>query len=354
MGIRIDSTSVVYKVTVTNNVIQDNNTRGLNFDFTAAGASPQVTSQVTNNTFISSGDEGVTTTQQPYGIWVNTNAAGISPYSYYRACNFENNSFVYTGTFSTGYPGNINVTPADLSIEGALTSLIGFNTSGKLGPITLGKAPIGSEPEVRLTFGGKCYSNSNDFYVSSQNASGNSDFADLYLGSHALSGAQSFVVWSRHNGYFIPSDDNLRDLGSASNRWDDIYATNNVIQTSDISEKQDIVDISDSEKRVAVRAKALLKRYRWKSAVAKKGDEAREHFGIIAQDLEQAFIDEGLDPSRYGVFTKSTWWKHTSIVDGQEVIKTYKYREGAPADAQEYTRQGIRYNELFAFIISTL
>lgn len=353
-GIRIDQSSIVYKVTVTNNVIQDNDTRGLSFDFTAAGTSPQVTSQVTNNTFISSGDEGVTTTQQPYGIWVNTNAAGISPYSYYRACNFENNSFIYTGTFTTGYPGNINVTPADLSIEGVLTSLIGFNTSGKLGPVQLGKAPIGSEPEVGLTFAGKCYSNSNDFYVSSRDASGSSDLADLYLGAHALNGSQAFVVWSRHNSWFAPVDDNARDLGGASFRWDDIYATNNVIQTSDINEKQDIVDISDAEKRVATRAKALLKRYRWKSAVAEKGDEAREHFGIVAQDLEQAFIDEGLDPGRYGVFIKSTWWTHSSIVDGQEVIKTYKYREDAPADAQEHTRQGIRYNELLAFIIAAL
>ena len=30
-----------------------------------------------------------------------------------------------------------------------------------------------------------------------------------------------------------PSIDNDRDLGSSSFRWDDIYATNNVIQTSD-------------------------------------------------------------------------------------------------------------------------
>ena len=34
-----------------------------------------------------------------------------------------------------------------------------------------------------------------------------------------------------------------------------------------------------------------------------KGDDARIHFGIIAQDLQDAFEAEGLDAGRYGMFT---------------------------------------------------
>ena len=353
-GIRIDSTSIVYNVTVSNNVIQDNDTRGLNFDFTAAGVNPQVTSQVINNCFISSGDEGVTTTQQPYGIWVNTNTSGISPYSYYRACNFEGNSFIYTGTFTTGYPGLVNVTPADLSIEGALTSLSGFNTSGKLGELSLGKAPLNETPVVNIGRGTFYQDNGNDFFVSSRNASGSSDLADLYLGAWSQSGAQDFVFWSRHNGFFAPFTDNARDLGGASFRWDDIYATNNVISTSDINEKTSIQDLSEAEHRVAVKVKGMLKKFKWKTAVEKKGNSARFHFGIIAQDLERAFIEEGLNTDDYGVFIKSEWWEETVVVDGKSSVKTYKFKEDAPESAVLKSRLGVRYNELLAFIIAAL
>jgi len=128
------------------------------------------------------------------------------------------------------------------------------------------------------------------------------------------------------------SADNLIDLGNSGARFQDIYATNGTIQTSDINEKQDIEDLSEAETRVAVAAKGLLKKYRWKSAVADKGDDARIHFGIMAQDLQQAFSAEGLDAGDYGMFISSTWTDETT--------------------GEEKTRLGVRYNELLAFIIA--
>jgi hypothetical protein len=129
------------------------------------------------------------------------------------------------------------------------------------------------------------------------------------------------------------TSDNAIDLGNSSNRFKDIYATNGTIQTSDRNEKQDIEELNDAELRVAQQAKTLLRKYRWKSSVEEKGDDARIHFGIIAQDLEQAFTDEGLDAGRYGMFIKSTWTNE---------------------DGEEQTRLGVRYNQLLAFIISTI
>ena len=81
--------------------------------------------------------------------------------------------------------------------------------------------------------------------------------------------------------------DNVIDLGHSSARFDDIFATNGTIQTSDRNEKQDIAELSDAEQRVAVAAKGLLRKFRWRDAVEAKGDDARTHFGIIAQDLKQ-------------------------------------------------------------------
>jgi len=77
----------------------------------------------------------------------------------------------------------------------------------------------------------------------------------------------------------------------------------------------------------------LIRRFRWKDAVAEKGDDARLHFGVIAQDLQDAFTAEGLDAGDYGMFISQTW---------------------EDDDGVEQTRLGVRYNELLAFIITTL
>ena len=128
--------------------------------------------------------------------------------------------------------------------------------------------------------------------------------------------------------------DNAIDLGSTGIRFDDIYATNGTIQTSDRNEKQDIAELTDAEQRVAVAAKGLLRKFRWKDAVAEKGDEARTHFGIIAQDLQAAFAAEGLDAGDYAMFISSTWTDEET--------------------GEERTRMGVRYSELLAFIIGAL
>jgi hypothetical protein len=130
-----------------------------------------------------------------------------------------------------------------------------------------------------------------------------------------------------------PTTDNAKDLGLLSKRFDDIFATNGTIQTSDRNEKQDIEALTDAETRVAVAAKGLLRKFRWQSAVEEKGDEARTHFGIIAQDLQDAFTAEGLDAGDYAMFISDTW---------------------TDDDGVEQTRLGVRYSELLAFIIAAI
>jgi len=163
------------------------------------------------------------------------------------------------------------------------------------------------------------------------------------------------------------ADDNI-DLGSSGVRFDDVFATNTSIQTSDKNEKQDIEELNDAEKKVAVAVKSLMRKYRWKSAVTKKGDDARIHFGIIAQDLQDAFKAEGLDASKYAMFCSDTWYEKEISVDavkadkekGIEAQDAYTYThhyvngEEVPSDATKKTRLGVRYSELLAFIISAI
>jgi hypothetical protein len=155
------------------------------------------------------------------------------------------------------------------------------------------------------------------------------------------------------------SRDNAIDLGFSGVRFDDVYATNGTIQTSDRNEKQDIEELSEAEQRVAVACKGLLRKFRWKDAVAEKGDDARIHFGIIAQDLQDAFASEGLDAGRYAMFISSTWWEATETYTDDEGVEqtrtnTYDTAEEAPEGATERTRLGVRYPELLAFIIAAI
>lgn len=167
--------------------------------------------------------------------------------------------------------------------------------------------------------------------------------SDDYLTLQVGSLGTGITGTASHN--ILPAVDNNRsdntcDLGSNNFRWDDVYATNSSIQTSDAREKQDIEELTEAEARVAVAAKGLLRKYRWKGAVETKdnntrSDEtARIHFGIIAQDLQAAFEAEGLDAGKYGMFIHSTGTDEET--------------------GEEYDRMGIRYSELLAFIIAAI
>ena len=152
--------------------------------------------------------------------------------------------------------------------------------------------------------------------------------------------------------YFAPYFDDSSNLGDGSYRWDNIYATNSTINTSDEREKQQIKSLSDKEMKAAKSLSKLFKNYKWNSAVTEKGDDARTHTGVIAQEISKAMSDEGLDATKYAFFTKDTWWESTDSKT-KEVIK-HKFKEDIPKDAIEKERYGVRYPELFSFIFSSI
>lgn len=158
--------------------------------------------------------------------------------------------------------------------------------------------------------------------------------------------------------------DNSVDIGSASYRFDDIYATNGTIQTSDANEKQQIASLTDTEMTAAKAISALYKTFKWNDSVADKGDAARTHTGVIAQEVEQAMTDAGLDAGDYAFFISATWWETQTEVPAVEADEengveaadaytrtdTYDTVEEAPEGATERNRKGIRYPELLAFV----
>jgi hypothetical protein len=139
------------------------------------------------------------------------------------------------------------------------------------------------------------------------------------------------------------------DLGSSANTWDNGWI-NSPWTSSDRNLKQDIEDLSEEELRVATALKGLMKKFRLKDAVAKKGDDARIHIGVIAQDVKAAFEAEGLDAYRYAIIGEDTWWSKQDE-DGEWIIKNDN-----PNDATytEYTKMSVRYEQLLAFIIAAM
>jgi hypothetical protein len=144
---------------------------------------------------------------------------------------------------------------------------------------------------------------------------------ELYLYSQ-----KGFVL---NNNGIIPSNstgggsDNTTDLGQSDVRFDDIYATNGTIQTSDQNEKN---TITDSDLGID-----FIKRLTPKSYIF--NGKTRTHYGLIAQDVETVLTDINKPASGFAGFIKSDI---SEAEDGSE----YKY--------------GLRYTEFVAPLIQAV
>jgi hypothetical protein len=144
--------------------------------------------------------------------------------------------------------------------------------------------------------------------------------------------------------------DNTQPLGSGSHRWTALFAASGTINTSDQNEKQDIESLSDAELRVATAIKGLVKKFRWRDAVEAKGDNARTHVGVIAQEVQAAFQAEGLDAADYALFCSDTWYE----VEGKAVDDEGNWHTAETEGAVEVTRLGVRYDQLLSFVIAAM
>lgn len=164
-------------------------------------------------------------------------------------------------------------------------------------------------------------------------------------------------------GIVAPMVDNSKSNGSASFRWAQVYAATGTINTSDGRHKTDITEIEESERRVAQKLKGMMRRFRFTDAVDDKGSQARWHFGVIAQEVQQAFADEGLDAHEYGLFCHDTWETEyvpimgtkTVIDDDTGIEHEVMYDTGErKVHIEGGDRYGIRYEELLCFIIAAI
>ena len=142
-------------------------------------------------------------------------------------------------------------------------------------------------------------------------------------------------------------------LGSHERLWSQVYAKTGTINTSDSREKISITDPNEALMRAC--SKVNFKSFQFIDAVEKKGEDARIHFGILAQQVAEAFASEGLDASRYALFCYDKWddeYEDVEVVDMEAVLDD-DGNEVKPAQThmekklvtKAGERYGIRYNE---------
>ena len=145
------------------------------------------------------------------------------------------------------------------------------------------------------------------------NSSNRLNFPDI----HRNTGA-NFIFKSS----IIPFFDDVYNLGSSEFRWDDIYATNGTIQTSDRLLKKNISVIPEQYSKMFDMLSPVTFAFQ-------NGRSGRTHIGLIAQDLKQAIETVGLTTKECAAYVE---W----------------------SDSNGGVGCGIRYEELIALNISEI
>lgn len=362
-------------------VAQDSNTTSVTncyFDENYIGISLNATATTASGHFFNTTISGCT--------FRNIASGGIADITWNASGSYTTKGSAVVGCAMSGYmksfdflnanwlqitfAGNANVYSSDIDYSG-------INTPGIIKAVNTSYT-FRSAPNVSGIFGG------DSGYAIAGSYTGNTPYVGASLNGSSV--ATDFglmtnnalrVVLKSTGAQFYPYTDNATSLGSASNRWTEVFAATGTINTSDQNEKQQIRSLTDAEKAAAIELKAAIKAFKFNDAVAKKGEQARIHIGLIAQNVKTIFENNGLNAEQYGLFCNDVWYTYNGKVvevdehqhynhvyyelNGETVEPDEKgeYPKGATkviekVDPQKHERMGIRYEEVLAFIISAM
>lgn len=150
---------------------------------------------------------------------------------------------------------------------------------------------------------------------------------DLYLSTDS-----SFLRIDESGGVYIgsgrgalmafrPASDNDYELGGIDNRWLEIYAVNDVINTSDAREKKNIEYDMDKYENFFLSLKPTQYKFI-------DNNSERYHIGFISQDVESSLLENNLSSFEFAGFIK------TPLYDADNNLCDYRY--------------GLRYGEFTA------
>lgn len=165
--------------------------------------------------------------------------------------------------------------------------------------------------------------------------------ANLQIGAEAdgpiqfiSNAAVRLQIKASGNGYSVtPGSDNSQTLGDAASRWSVVWAGTGTISTSDAREKTEVRKLTAAEIAAASDLAKEIGAYKFLSAVAEKGEDAREHVGMTVQRAIAVMESHGLDPFGYSFICYDKWeeevvehpaevvehpavYRHSVVVDG--------------------------------------
>jgi len=329
IGVYGSSNSFTFEnIIVQNNIVTGDSTAYPTQNYCLmAGISPVNKFGTANNTLIAHNTVAVSNKEN---LYITYQSSASDP------AGFSNKLSQFNNKYSTAI---INTLPVD---DGPL--LVGTKSTASSNPVLFPNFVVG-----QLKFNNTAAGNSNAYLrgISGGTSSFTSRISLAVYTSDGATDTNSLpTIIFGANKTVIPGEDDTQSLGVSNFRWSDIYAGNGTIQTSDERQKQNIENLSEIEKRVALKLKALIKKFKFTNAVKKKGDAARTHVGIIAQDVVDAFASENLDAYEYGMlcYDKIEAQPET-IGELGEVL--------APAQP-ETDQYGVRYDQILAFIIASI
>ena len=192
-------------------------------------------------------------------------------------------------TITTGTSNTLLGSDADVSASGSVNqTVIGQGATGVAdNSVSLGNASVTA---VYIAKGNDTSQDLNFF----DSAGGGGNLQYTHGDDQMKFGVADAVRARLFAGSFDPGSNDAIDLGSSSRRWDDVFATNGTIDTSDKRRKDNIKDTSLGLDFVN---KLKPKEYKWKDYTDEEGVSkkfTRKHQGLLAQDVEQTIKDIGL------------------------------------------------------------
>lgn len=120
-------------------------------------------------------------------------------------------------------------------------------------------------------------------------------------------------VFAIENGAVRGYADGTINLGTSSMLWKELFCANSTINTSDERLKDNIREINDDV--LDAWGDVNLRAFQFKDAIEKKGQDARIHAGVIAQQVQSAFEARGLDAFRFGLLCYDEWEAKDAVYD---------------------------------------
>ena len=140
-------------------------------------------------------------------------------------------------------------------------------------------------------------------------------------------------------GYWRPtSDKNESNLGSASYKWNTVYATN----TSTQSDRKDKREIEGIEKALDFIMNLQPVQYKFKNSSTKQG---RTHYGFIAQDVATIAKDLGVNLSLA---------RAAHVIQNEDGTIEDGYYDGSADVPDEELSWSLDYNEFIAPLVSVV